>query len=228
MGVELTPWLAAPVDPVVSAQELHLWRFSLKRMPHSLQQYSDILSSDEVRRAEKLISPQKKSDFIVARAQLRLILAAYLRCFPARIEFTYNPQGKPFLLHSAEQQLSFNLSHAGGRGLLALMKTTPVGVDIERIDRNIDCLAIARRYFSSAEERFLQRLPAEKQAIHFFRVWTRKEALLKMLGIGLGSVGEIPSSQETPRFLRHIPIGAGYIAAVAARDAVTTVVRYKL
>ena len=228
MSTELTPWLAAPDDPVVNAQELHLWRFPLECTQQSLQQYRDVLSSDEVLRAEKLIDPQKKSDFIVARATMRLILGTYLRCSPARIEFTYNLHGKPFLHRAAEPQLSFNLSHAGKSGLLALMETTPVGVDIEWIDKEIDCLAIARRYFSPAEERFLQLLPAEKRAIHFFRIWTRKEASLKMLGTGLGSADNRPASHETPRFLQHIPIGAGYIAAVATRDAVSIVARYQL
>ncbi len=82
--------------------------------------------------------------------------------------------GKPYLEGFPDFQ--FNISHSGDLCAVAFADC-PVGVDIET-HREVN-LKIAERYFSKREKDYVN------NNISFFYVWTRKEAYLKMLGIGL-------------------------------------------
>lgn len=60
-----------------------------------------------------------------------------------------------------------------------------MGIDVERIKENIDYLSLAKTICSKEEyEKFLM-LPKEEQLLAFYRCWTRKEAIIKMIGKGL-------------------------------------------
>jgi 4'-phosphopantetheinyl transferase len=60
-----------------------------------------------------------------------------------------------------------------------------LGVDVEFVDRRSDNEAIANRFFAEREKRALAAVPADERRVLFFRCWTRKEAVLKALGVGL-------------------------------------------
>ena len=60
-----------------------------------------------------------------------------------------------------------------------------VGLDIEFVRDNFNCLEIARRFFSPSEIRTLSALASKLQVAAFFNCWTRKEAFIKALGEGL-------------------------------------------
>lgn len=81
--------------------------------------------------------------------------------------------------------LQFNLSNTEDMLLLAVTPYAAVGVDIEAMSRSVDVLALADRFFSSAEQRALQQLPPTLQHAGFMAAWTRKEAVIKALGRGL-------------------------------------------
>jgi len=61
-----------------------------------------------------------------------------------------------------------------------------IGVDVELVRELDDLLSVADGHFSAAERRALRALPAAERHTGFFRCWTRKEALVKALGEGLG------------------------------------------
>ena len=83
----------------------------------------------------------------------------------------------------------FNLSHAEDRLLVAVDPRREVGVDLERLRPIAEALDIARRCFDPAEvETLLRAAPGVAPEI-FLRSWTRREAYLKALGIGLASDG---------------------------------------
>jgi hypothetical protein len=71
-------------------------------------------------------------------------------------------------------------------GLLAVAQDRPVGVDVERIREVSDVLGIADAHFSAVERRRLRSLPPAERRAAFIRCWTRKEAVLKASGEGLG------------------------------------------
>ena len=88
------------------------------------------------------------------------------------------PSGKPVLRAS---ELHFSISHAGGLCALAL-SDVPVGIDLQDVEAvlgisNLD--SFAKRFFSRDEYEVFKEEPTAQQLC---RIWTRKEALCKLLG----------------------------------------------
>jgi len=153
-----------------------------------------LLSEAERERAQRVVSERSRLRLIAARAQLRRILGAYLGVAPARVALATDRQGKPFAVHPAE--LQFNLSHSDDRALFALTAGPPVGVDVER-DRDVRRLdVVARRTLPAARHAELAALPSAPRRAAVLRAWTRREALLKGLGTGLGA--EAPVADVGP------------------------------
>lgn len=106
----------------------------------------------------------------------RLVLRGLLGREPQLLR---EPEGKPYL---AGRELSFNLSHSHHLAVLAV-GPTELGVDVEYMGRDVDFLALARRFFAVPEWAWLERQPSAREP--FYRIWTRKEAYIKALGTGL-------------------------------------------
>ncbi|WP_102225042.1 4'-phosphopantetheinyl transferase family protein [Acidimangrovimonas sediminis] len=138
------------------------------------------LSADEEARAARFVRAPDAMAFRAARAGLRRVLAGYLGSDPAALTFHYGPQGKPSLPGGP----AFNLSHAGGWAALAVCDADlPLGLDIEA-HRAVEP-EVAERFFAPAEAAALRGLRGPARETAFFRLWTRKEALVKAVGQGL-------------------------------------------
>ena len=127
------------------------------------------------------------------------------------------------------------MSRSGPLGLYALAATGDVGVDVEDSSGSADTEAFGRRFFSPAERAELDGAGDEERRRAFFRIWTRKEAALKAIGVGLdvplqaldvhGDVASwdaahpgVPS--DTRRwFLYDLDVAPGYAAALATEAA---------
>ena len=98
-----------------------------------------------------------------------------------KVGFRYGAHGKPQL---AGSPLHFNISHSGDLALIALAHVE-LGVDVE-LPRPRRTDAIARRFYAPGEvERLFAIEDAAARADAFFRLWTCKEAFLKVTGEGL-------------------------------------------
>lgn len=115
---------------------------------------------------------------------LRKLLAFYLNCAPAGIEFSYAEHGKPSL--QAHPQLQFNLSHSRDMAAFAFNFEHEVGVDIEYMRAQKDLAGMIRHVASKKEQAELQALNDSDAYQAFYRLWTRKEAFIKAVGRGLG------------------------------------------
>lgn len=104
--------------------------------------------------------------------------------------FGYGEHGKPFLIDYP--QIHFNLSHCS-QGVICVMDDSPVGCDVETIPTCLD-QDLLEACFSMAEQDEI--LQAANPQIEFARLWTCKEALLKLHGIGL--VDSLPSLLTSP------------------------------
>jgi 4'-phosphopantetheinyl transferase len=146
-----------------------------------------------------------------------------------------DPGGKPRLdsgWNSAP--LSFNLSHSRGRALVAVSSGREVGVDVERLRRDLPMDRLAARFFSPREIAALRSTADAVRPAAFFACWTRKEAFVKATGAGIfrqplqsfvvsvqpgpGPVPlEIPGhAEEAGRWrIESLDAGPGYAAAVA-------------
>ncbi|TAN01787.1 MAG: 4'-phosphopantetheinyl transferase superfamily protein [Rhodanobacteraceae bacterium] len=159
--VEAVPGVAAAR---LAAGSIHLWR-----IPYALSQ---------------------------GRAPLIGLLAAYLGIPASQVALDQNAKGKPRLnpavFHSSKAErgatdktLSFNWSHSGDYALIALSREAALGVDIERLGKNLRALEIARRYFDPAEAETLATLELDARNRAFIGLWCAKEAVLKAVGEGL-------------------------------------------
>lgn len=91
--------------------------------------------------------------------------------------------GKP--VFDPENGYMFSLSHSGCAAVCALSDSGPIGVDVQDTGVKTDVMRISSRFFSPAEQHFLSSLPPDLQRIMFFRIFSCKEAYVKMTGRGL-------------------------------------------
>lgn len=96
------------------------------------------------------------------------------------------PSGKPcFPLEPREQ---FSVSHTGRFFAVAFCRGARVGLDLQTMDPRIRPLALARRFFSLSQVGALER--SRDPQGDFFRLWTQKEAAVKLTGEGLSALSK--------------------------------------
>jgi 4'-phosphopantetheinyl transferase len=179
-------WPAGPEQVTLAPDEVHVWCASLEQPAEEVERRRRVLSADEQERARRYALPAPRSQFILARSFLRFLLGRYLGCAPTAVRFGTSDRGKPRLLHpTPHQSLHFNVSHSRSLVLVALSVRGEVGVDIEYRRLMENFLDLARRFFTPAEAQGLSLLSDEHGEDAFFRIWTCKEAFLKLTGLGL-------------------------------------------
>jgi 4'-phosphopantetheinyl transferase len=154
-------------------------------------------------------TPKPREVTAAAHALLGRLLIRYTGIDRAP-EIVRSERGKPYAPTLAG--IDFNLSHARDHVLIAIARNQPLGVDLERIDRQIEIEDLARRYFSGAEADALEALPVAIRLPAFLRLWTCKEAVLKALGVGLSFGLEKVSFQLDAA---GMPVGISAIAPEA-------------
>ncbi len=146
--------------------------------------YLQLLSRQEVERAARFGVAAARTEFVVTRGVLRLLLAEASGVPPRalRIE-TPRPGGKPQLADL--RSLQFSVSHAHGVSMVAYREGGAVGVDVELVDTPVDVDALAPRCLTAGEVGRFRELSPEDRRRAFVLAWTRKEAVLKAAGVGL-------------------------------------------
>ncbi|MFM7576144.1 MAG: 4'-phosphopantetheinyl transferase family protein [Microcystaceae cyanobacterium] len=160
-----------------------------------------LLSLEEQQKAARFKFVADQSRYTICRGILRLLLADYLQQDPQTIQFCYHAQGKPLLdpqYHASP--VYFNVSHSQALGLIGISEQHLIGVDVE-YQRSLDWQALARRFFSPAEQTLLDHSPLAQQELLFFQLWTAKEAYLKAIGTGLsGGLDQVQIALNPLRF----------------------------
>ena len=127
-----------------------------------------------------------RHEFALCRAALRALLCRQLDCRNDELAFETSPHGKPSAtVCGARAPVSFNVSHSGAHGLIALVGRGRVGVDVEERVARHDPDGPIRDVFSPAEQKELAAACGAHKVDLFFTMWTMKEALIKALGVGL-------------------------------------------
>ena len=229
------PWPVAARFPERPGPSLHLWRIDLTNPPR-VGRASTLLSADEHERAGRLRSAAGRARFERSRMALRAILAGYLDTPPEELVFDYGESGKPSLPPArastpGEPTLWFNLSHSEDLALCAVGESGEVGVDIESVRALSDFKRLAQRHFSPAELRHWSASTGDDALLEFFRIWTRKEAMLKAAGFGLSRPLERVDTlegilEDVAYWLLDVRPGEGFTGAVACANVPSEVLRW--
>ncbi|MFI7812064.1 4'-phosphopantetheinyl transferase AcpT [Citrobacter werkmanii] len=146
-----------------------------------------VLSAVELPAAMKEQAPQgaRRARWLAGR----VLLSHALSPLP---DIVYGEQGKPAF--PADTPLWFNLSHSGDDIVLLLSDEGEVGCDIEVVRPRDNWQTLANTVFSLGEHAEVEAERPEQQLAAFWRIWTRKEAIVKQRG---GSAWQIVSVDST-------------------------------
>jgi 4'-phosphopantetheinyl transferase len=204
-----------------SAGEIHLYYSDLRY--YRVTRPETLLSPDESERAERYRFGADSLRYVQARCLLREVLSFYKKCDPKEIIFEYAKHGKPCLKGEPSRGVQFNISHSGDMVAISVSRGRRVGIDIEKIRDDISASDLSMRFFSDAEIAAVRNSHGRAKPELFLRIWTRKEALLKATGEGIGGLSGCPdlldngdiSLNGTVWQVRDIGISPGYVAAFA-------------
>jgi 4'-phosphopantetheinyl transferase len=172
--MKLFPELNTPVLIVVKTDSVPL---------DLIEKYRGFLSKEETAKSWRFRFDRDRVSYILVHGLLRWMLGRHFGISPQVVEITYNSFGRPSV-SGYSRQVFFNLSHSSGVSALAFDPENEIGVDVERIDDEFDFEPIAQMFFSKKEKQYIQH-SKENSRNRFYQLWTRKEALLKAVGIGI-------------------------------------------
>ena len=233
----------------MSTLDVECWRSPLKETgdltvvhvdltPHDLREASAFSWLDEYERSRsrEFLSDGARRRYVMCRAATRALLTSRLSCRNEQLSFGASWYSKPFaILDRRPAPVSFNVSHSGDHGLVAIALKGRVGVDVEEkiVRHNLDSLIDYT--FGPNEQAHLAKESGTGKIDLFFKLWTIKEALLKALGTGFHfdmSKFEVPSDVRVgtagefrfphlPAFRwRVVYLGTDEYAAAAAHEIV--------
>ena len=230
-GIDFVPFHENSLASLqLSSDELHLWYANLNWSRVQREDMEEILSDDERARANRFAFERDRQRFVVSHGLLRRILEGYMRVPASSLHFRYTEKGKPELPGG---ELRFSLSHSSEMVVLAFTRSSQVGVDVEDASRSLDTEQIAKSHFSRREYQAFSAIPSSFKLEVFLNCWTRKEAYLKAVGVGLSlplnSVEVTLKPCEEPGILAvhgdgksaaswslyNLNLPSGYIGAVA-------------
>ena len=226
----------SPLDGIpkpLTDGDLHLWSAELQnsdaKFGPPVYALFNLLSAEEQTRAQRYRSKAAAEQFVRVRGLLRILLGQYLQQEPESLKFCYSANGKPALIaERGSEGLRFNLSHSRGRVLYAFTIESEIGGDIEALNSDAKYIKLAHRICTAQERLMFDQLPSAEQCAAFFRLWTRKEAIIKLHGERLYqrlSSIEVPIQAESGGFwiqvenqtvwLQDLAVGAGFVGAIA-------------
>jgi len=209
--VGAAPHVPSPTPLVPGA--VHVWRGELDGVPADHRP----LSRDERERGARLRDERGRSRFLASRAWLRSVLAPYLAVDPGALRFAVAERGKPSIVGGGD--VGFSLSRSAGVALVAVTRGRAVGVDVERVRADLGHDRLAGQLFSPAEAAALRELTEPDRQEAFFRLWVRKEAVVKASGVGLADgVDHLDVRGDTVAgrwAVAPLDAGPGFAAAVA-------------
>lgn len=227
--------LAGPAArPILLSAAPRLWTIDVEAESGAAWELApDTLDAREWRRARRPGPRTGRAAYVCAHVGLRLLLGRHLGVPPVQPVLDHapcplcgGPHGRPVLAGGGP---SFSLAYRPGLVLIGLATTT-LGVDVEEIPGDL-AAADVLTLLHPQERRAIRAAPSQERPLLVARTWTRKEALLKALGTGLGRgpdldhVGALDAPARVPGFVLHDvdlgaagAAGAGHAAALAVPE----------
>lgn len=184
---------ALPASLIWSSAAAEVYAVNLDRYSGAI-----ILSPDERARAESMRSAVERRRFAAHRSVRRALLAAKLGVDPLDLQFEIDPNGKPRVFGGG---LHFSVSRSERFGLVAISDRFDLGADIQAPAGRKTLMQGLKHYLSPDESRAVV-LSGRESDLWLLRLWTRKEAAAKALGIGLdGLLKELNALDDEAEWL---------------------------
>lgn len=180
----------------------------------------------ERQHASSYVRAELRRAYEIGHAAARLLLGAATMTPPEKVVWGRHPCpgcGEPHGRPRAEgSPVEFSLSHTPGQVLVAVADV-PVGVDVER--HADDPIALSRLLHPRETAEIVGTSDPDDAAIRFTRAWSRTEAYLKGIGIGLGrdphldylGTDAAPGRTLDGWIVRDVIVPEGYGGALALR-----------
>ena len=136
------------------------------------------------------ISPEGTGDVVKTRRErhmvLKNVLGERLGCKAEDLSINRLNGGKPWIeRNNVPINLEISFTHSYSWIGIINSRSTPVGIDIEKIRANIRTESLINRFYTKEEKSYLDSYDLKEKIEKFYQLWTIKEALGKGLGDGL-------------------------------------------
>lgn len=216
-------------DPAPRTGRVGVWRVATDHVDDAtLDAARAWLDDAERAHASSLVRAELRRAYEIAHGAARRVVGAALGLAPGEIVWGRHacpgcgePHGRP---RAEGADLEFSLSHTPGQVLVAVADL-PVGVDVEQHPADPVAIAGVLHPRESAEiaAAAAGTLDGGRATVRFTRAWSRTEAYLKGIGIGLGrdphldylGTDAAPARSVGGWSVHDVVVPDGYGAAVA-------------
>ena len=184
-------------EPQAAVCDVH-WAWLAALRPHHLR----LLDGAERDRRAAYLHDRDRDRFALGAALLRIVVGTRTDVAPDRVRIDRTcsscgePHGRPRI---ADEPVEVSVSHSGDVAAIAVTDGGPVGIDVEAV-RQLQYRSLLDEVCAGTERGWV------RSVRDFFVYWTRKESVLKAVGVGL----DVPMSglvvtppNEPPRLLAY-------------------------
>jgi 4'-phosphopantetheinyl transferase len=193
---------------------------------HELRQKMKFMPLYMRQKAMKYVRWQDRQLYIAGKLLLLKSLEDFTLTKTLRLQdLLYNPFDKPYFNHP----FHFNISHSGNIVVCAASTATAIGIDIEKIQPIP--ITDYTDYFTANE---INSINSSNNKTHdFYKIWTKKEALIKCIGKGFGielscieTLANGVSYEGTEYYFKEVAVASGYICYIAStvNDIAVTII----
>lgn len=190
--------------PQLKRDQIHVWSARYG----DLDQFFEILFNISIPKEKKAAFLYRKSadckKYIIRQGLLRIILGHYTRQNPGIVSISTGINGKPEMDPLENySDVSFNLSLTTDMVLIGVTKKRRIGVDIVKMDPSYPFNDIVEYLLTPAEKVFFNKIEPAMRYQAFFRIWTIKEAIIKVTGGTLNMMENTDLSEIMEDLLSH-------------------------
>lgn len=136
---------------------------------------TSLLNEQEKRACQDFGNVQRRHEYIVTRILFKKMIQSQ-GLDPTAFRLKKDPLGRPFGVYK-KQQFFVSIAHSQNSVLCAIARYLPIGIDLEPVDRKVPG-GLRNRMLNESEQPLLQKESS-------VRIWTLKEALVKLQGSGM-------------------------------------------
>jgi 4'-phosphopantetheinyl transferase len=218
--------------------EIHIWHARSEQFSGGALDEERLLSADERVRADRFRFKKDRDRYATSRGILRKLLGEYCDISPSTLEFRYGSHGKPYLTEKClPYSIQFNVSHSHELVLFAFSRDGEIGIDVERVRKDLEFENIARRFLTPDALAKLAALGEEEKSEEFFRFWTRMEACAKAQGLGISLLDDPASriresacdsrGELSDGWVTDFTPESGYVGSVASLSSISSLKHWK-